>query len=102
VLKQRGARYTLKWKERIGFAKLAFEFGCRIVPFAAIGVEDMLDVVADEDTPILGRASRLTPLRDPQPERPDSSCGRLLEVGADPRDRLVPLCVREQPHLAGH
>ncbi len=59
VLKQRGERYTLKWKERIGFARLAFEFGYPNVPFAAIGVEDMFDVVTDEDTPILGRASRL-------------------------------------------
>ena len=59
VLKQRGERYTLKWKERIGFAKLAIEHGYPVVPFAAVGVEDMFTVVADERTPIVSQASRL-------------------------------------------
>lgn len=59
VLKQRGERYALKWKERIGFAKLAIEHGYPVVPFAAVGVEDMFTVVADERTPVVSQASRL-------------------------------------------
>jgi len=59
VLKQRGERYTLKWKQRIGFAKLAIEHGYPVVPFAAVGVEDMFAVIADEDTPVISQASRL-------------------------------------------
>ncbi|HVP02574.1 MAG TPA: 1-acyl-sn-glycerol-3-phosphate acyltransferase [Solirubrobacteraceae bacterium] len=59
VLKQRGERYTLKWKERIGFAALALEFGYPVVPLAAVGVENMFDVVADDRTPVLAQASRL-------------------------------------------
>lgn len=60
VLKQRGERYALKWKERIGFARLAIEHDYPVVPFAAVGVEDMFTVLADERTPILSQASRLT------------------------------------------
>jgi 1-acyl-sn-glycerol-3-phosphate acyltransferase len=59
VAKRRGERYQLIWKERMGFARLAIEHGCTIVPFAAVGVEDALDVVLDSSdllrTPV-GRA----------------------------------------------
>jgi len=41
-------------EERVGFARLAIEFGYPIVPFAAVGVEEMFDIVADETTPGLG------------------------------------------------
>jgi hypothetical protein len=51
VMKQRGQKYQLLWKERLGFARLAIEAGYPIVPFAAVGVEEMLDVVADNQTP---------------------------------------------------
>ncbi len=51
VNKRRGEKYRLMWKERIGFARLAIEFGYPIVPFAAVGAEEMLDVVIDEDFP---------------------------------------------------
>jgi len=59
VAKRRGERYRLIWKERLGFARLAVRHACTIVPFAAIGVEDALDVVLDSSdllrTPV-GRA----------------------------------------------
>jgi 1-acyl-sn-glycerol-3-phosphate acyltransferase len=51
VNKRRGEKYRLIWKERIGFARLAIEYGYGIVPFAAVGAEEMLDVVADDTTP---------------------------------------------------
>lgn len=59
VLKQRGERYRLKWKERVGFARLAIEFGYPVVPFAMVGVEEMFDVVADDATPVVRQVSRL-------------------------------------------
>lgn len=49
VAKRRGEKYRLVWKERLGFARLAIAHGCTIVPFAAVGVEDALDVVLDAD-----------------------------------------------------
>ncbi|HMD56724.1 MAG TPA: lysophospholipid acyltransferase family protein [Solirubrobacteraceae bacterium] len=59
VLRQRGERYRLKWKERLGFARLAIEFGYPIVPFAGVGVEEMFDLIADDATPVLGEVSHL-------------------------------------------
>jgi 1-acyl-sn-glycerol-3-phosphate acyltransferase len=59
VFKQRGERYRLKWKERLGFARLAIESGYPIVPFAMVGVEEMFDIVADDATPVVSQVSRL-------------------------------------------
>ena len=58
VNKQRGQRYQLLWRERIGFARLALEFGYPIVPFAAVGAEEMVDILVDENTPIYGVLAR--------------------------------------------
>lgn len=55
VNKRRGERYRLMWKERLGFARLAIEQGYPIVPFAAIGAEEMFDVVIDANNPLFRR-----------------------------------------------
>lgn len=47
VMKRKGERYKLVWKERVGFARLAIEHGVPIVPFAAVGVDDMFEIVVD-------------------------------------------------------
>lgn len=72
VAKRKGERNKLVWQRRTGFARLAIEAGVPIVPFAALGAEDMLDVVADADdylaSPIgpllkkIGRTDALLPL----------------------------------------
>jgi 1-acyl-sn-glycerol-3-phosphate acyltransferase len=59
VNKRRGQQYQLLWRERIGFARLAIEQGYPIVPVAAVGAEEMLDVIIDQTTPIYGQAARL-------------------------------------------
>lgn len=59
VFKSPGEKYRLKWKERLGFARLAIEHEYSVVPFAAVGVEDMFDVVADNDTPVVSQVSSL-------------------------------------------
>lgn len=63
VFKKRGEKYKLLWKERLGFAKLAIEHGCTIVPFASIGVEDAYDILVDRDdyrhTPLVRLATWL-------------------------------------------
>ncbi len=59
VFKARGQEYQLIWKERLGFARLAIEFGYPIVPFAAVGAEEMLHVVADSRTPVAAQVSAL-------------------------------------------
>ena len=59
VNKRRGQQYQLLWRERVGFARLAIEHGYPIVPFAAVGADDMLDVIIDQNTPIYGHLARL-------------------------------------------
>jgi 1-acyl-sn-glycerol-3-phosphate acyltransferase len=59
VNKRRGEKYRLIWKERLGFARLAIEHGYPIVPFAAVGAEEMLDVVADDTTLVYRRFAAL-------------------------------------------
>jgi 1-acyl-sn-glycerol-3-phosphate acyltransferase len=58
VNKRRGEKYQLIWKNRLGFANLAIEHGYSIQPFAAVGAEEMLDVVVDDRNPVHGRVSR--------------------------------------------
>lgn len=40
VAKRKDEKYKLIWKERLGFARMAIQHGCPIVPFSAIGIED--------------------------------------------------------------
>jgi len=67
VFKRRSEKYKLLWKERLGFAKLAVEHGCTVVPFASVGVEDAYDILLDKDdylaTP-LGRLAAWLGMRE--------------------------------------
>ncbi len=49
VMKRKSEKYQLIWKERIGFARLAIQYGVPIVPFASVGVEEMFEIVADAE-----------------------------------------------------
>ena len=53
VAKRKGESYKLIWKERMGFARLAIEHGYTIVPFAAVGAEEAVDIVLDGDNPLM-------------------------------------------------
>ena len=92
------------WKERLGLAKLAMAHGYPIVPFAAVGAEDMYDVVADGTTSGVAQISALMrrlvgvplppipkglgPTLVPRPERLYFWFGEAIETTAyqDPRD----------------
>jgi 1-acyl-sn-glycerol-3-phosphate acyltransferase len=54
-LRMRGARLVVLSEP----GRLAIEQGYPIVPFAAVGAEEMLDVVVDRQTPVYGQLSRL-------------------------------------------
>jgi 1-acyl-sn-glycerol-3-phosphate acyltransferase len=47
VFKRRGEQYRLLWGDRTGFARVAIERGCPIVPFAAVGAEECYDILLD-------------------------------------------------------
>ena len=49
MAKRRGEKYRLIWRERLGFIKMAIRHGATIVPFAALGADDALDVLIDAD-----------------------------------------------------
>jgi 1-acyl-sn-glycerol-3-phosphate acyltransferase len=53
VAKRKGEAYHLIWKQRMGFARMAIEAGCPIVPFGAVGAEDSYDILIDADSPVL-------------------------------------------------
>lgn len=40
-------RYELMWKERLGFARMAIKHRYPIIPCAAVGTEDMLEMIMD-------------------------------------------------------
>ena len=47
VLKRKGEAYQLIWKQRYGFLKLAQEFNYDIVPFAALGGDEVFELGFD-------------------------------------------------------
>lgn len=64
--KRRDEKYQLVWGRRTGFARLAIEHGCTIVPFAQVGLEDVWRIVLDADDLLsspLGRVWRSAGLR---------------------------------------
>jgi 1-acyl-sn-glycerol-3-phosphate acyltransferase len=114
VNKRRREKYQLMWKKRLGFARLAIEHGYPIVPFAAVGAEEMLDILIDENNPLYVYAhladliKKLTgwpmqplvhgmgPTILPHPERLYLWFGELIDttqansaVAGDSRERLV-------------
>ena len=52
-------KYQLIWKERLGFAKLAIEYGYPIIPFAAVGAGDAYDIVPGRNQPVYARFTGL-------------------------------------------
>lgn len=49
VMKNKGEAYQLIWKNRFGFIELALEHGYDIIPFAAVGGEEMFDLKYDSN-----------------------------------------------------
>jgi 1-acyl-sn-glycerol-3-phosphate acyltransferase len=49
AFKKKGEAYQLIWKDHIGFAKIAIQFGCTIIPLASVGPEECYDIVYDAD-----------------------------------------------------
>jgi 1-acyl-sn-glycerol-3-phosphate acyltransferase len=47
--KNRDERYALIWGERLGFARMAIRHGVTIVPFAAIGADDVFRLAMDRE-----------------------------------------------------
>eukprot|EP00916_Digyalum_oweni_P013609 GHVL01022359.1.p1 GENE.GHVL01022359.1~~GHVL01022359.1.p1 ORF type:complete len:270 (+),score=62.16 GHVL01022359.1:420-1229(+) len=69
--KKTDLKYSLKWKNRLGFAKLAIENGYTLIPCGSIGTEDMLKI--HHDIPVgwlIGRSDLSVPLCNiPSPQQ---------------------------------
>ena len=59
VLKREGEQYKLIWKQRYGFLKLAQEFGYDIVPFSALGGDEVFDIGFDANKVVQHQQSNL-------------------------------------------
>jgi len=49
VAKRKGELYTLTWKERTGFVRMAIEHGYNIMPFASLGADEVYSILYDGD-----------------------------------------------------
>lgn len=49
VMKRQGEQHTLRWKNRTGFARMAIEHNCTIVPFSTVGADDCFDILYDNE-----------------------------------------------------
>ena len=49
VMKRQGEQHTLRWKKRIGFARMAIENNCTVVPFSTVGADDCYDILYDNN-----------------------------------------------------
>ena len=47
VFRLKNEKYTLQWKKRTGFARMAIQHGYDIVPIAQVGGDDAYDLIAD-------------------------------------------------------
>ncbi|MCE2680483.1 MAG: hypothetical protein LW629_08580 [Burkholderiales bacterium] len=48
-MKRQGEQHTLRWKKRIGFARMAIENKCTVVPFSTVGADDCYDILYDNN-----------------------------------------------------
>ncbi len=67
VAKRKGEKHQLVWKNRLGFARMAIQHGCTIVPFSSLGPEELFDILVDGDellaTP-MGAVARALGMRE--------------------------------------
>lgn len=47
VMKRKGEQHTLRWKNRTGFAQMAIQNACVVVPFSTVGADDCYDILWD-------------------------------------------------------
>ena len=47
VCKQKGEAYQLVWKDHVGFAHMAIQFGYDIIPVASVGAEEAFEILYD-------------------------------------------------------
>lgn len=79
--KRQGEEYQLFWPKKSEFIRMAARFGATIVPFAAVGVDDSLNILADstqlEGLPVVGDMLRKRAGSVPQARKGVSATGEV-------------------------
>ena len=96
--KRKGEDYKLFWPKKSEFVRMAAKFGATIVPFAAVGVDDSLDIILDgeelQNAPVLGQFVSRRAASLPQARRGVSARG---EDDAEPESFVSPLALPKLP-----
>jgi pimeloyl-ACP methyl ester carboxylesterase len=99
--RRKNEEYQLFWPQRAEFVRMAAKYGATIVPFAAVGVDDSLEIVLDGEelkkTPILGQmvSSRAAGL--PQARRGVSAAGSGANGEEEHESFISPLALPKLP-----
>ena len=94
VFKRRHQHYQLMWRERLGFARLAAERGCPIVPFAAVGADDTYTVLTRRRPP----AHQTRPAHQRPRHRPPGQCPSPSPADWDQRSSPAPSASTSTSH----
>lgn len=86
VAKRRGEENKLLWKEDTDFVRLAMRFGCTIVPFAALGVDDAFGIALDS------KDIMASPLGEPIRQAVQAA-GFPADAGLDIADAMPPIAL---------
>lgn len=86
VAKRRGEENKLLWKEDTDFVRLAMRFGCTIVPFAALGVDDAFGIALDS------KDIMASPLGEPI-RQAIQAAGFPADAGLDVADAVPPIAL---------
>jgi hypothetical protein len=91
--KRKGEKYALFWPSQEEFVRLASRFGATIVPFAAVGAEDSVDILLDSEElkklPFLGDRVRSGQGSMPKARRGAAADNYVKEFGEE--DFIAPL-----------
>jgi 1-acyl-sn-glycerol-3-phosphate acyltransferase len=96
VAKRRGEKYKLIWGNRLGFAKMALEHDCAIVPTATVGGEEMWDIRLDADDIL---ASPVGPIVEKLMPRKDFLAPLVTGIGGTPLPHPVRMYYRFEPPI---
>jgi hypothetical protein len=97
--RRKNEEYQLFWPQRAEFVRMAAKYGATIVPFAAVGVDDSLEIILDGDelkkTPIIGQMVTSRAAGLPQARRGVSAGG--TRGGEEEESFISPLALPKLP-----
>jgi len=99
--RRKNEEYQLFWPQRAEFVRMAAKYGATIVPFAAVGVDDSLEIILDaeelKNTPILGQMVSARTEGLPQARRGVSAAGSGKNGEEEQESFISPLAVPKLP-----